>query len=68
MDKQPTLTVQAFHVSTRRPTYRGTQLRLRGHWLADVFAPRTQVRVSREDRAGKTVLVIEEIEKTGGAE
>jgi hypothetical protein len=38
--------------------YAHAELRLRGAWLLEVFAPHTKVRVLREDRDGQTVLVI----------
>ncbi len=66
MRTRPILTIQRFYDSTRIPNYRGAMLRLRGHWLAEVFPPRTRVRVTREERRGKLVLVIEEIEKAEG--
>ena len=60
MRTRPTVTVQPFGEPARAYTERpGAILQLRGNWLKEVFPPGTRVTITREERRGKLVLVLE---------
>ena len=60
MKTRPTITVQPYgtpaHSFTERP---GAILRLRGKWVKEIFPPGTRITITREQRKGKLVLVLE---------
>jgi hypothetical protein len=60
MRTRPTVTVQAHGAppsfSTERPS---AMIRLRGKWVKEIFPPGTRLTVTREERKGKLVLVLE---------
>ncbi len=67
--KRTIVTVQPEVVRNSEGEYVRSLLRLRGKWLGALFPPYTQLLVTREERAGKTVLVLEEVPEsfyTGG--
>lgn len=70
MRKRPTITVQPlYYTDANGHQSTNSILRLRGVWLAEIFPPQTRVRVTREERHGKIVLVLETIdpiESAGG--
>ncbi len=65
---RPVITVQPFYVQAHGKLNVRSQMRLRGKWLAELFPPYTQVRVTREERQGALVLVLEPLPEAGADE
>ncbi len=64
MRRRPRVTVQpAWTRDSTGAEYARGELRLRGMWLLDVFPLHTQVQITREERNGKIILVLEALEK-----
>jgi hypothetical protein len=61
MKRRPIITVQP--MGTCAPWHPADKaiIRLRGKWVANLFPPYTQLRVTREERNGALVLVLEPV-------
>lgn len=61
MRRRPIITVQPMGDYAPWLPPKQAMIRLRGKWVAQVFPPYTQLRVTREERRGQIVLVLEPI-------
>lgn len=62
MRKRPTTTVQPlWRVDPDGHDYAASMIRLRGDWVADIFPPGTRLIITREERRGEIVLVLERL-------
>ncbi len=59
--RRPVITVQPMGSCAPWQPAERAMIRLRGKWVAEIFAPYTQLRVTREERNGSIVLVLERI-------
>ena len=58
---RPVITVQPMGNCAPWQPAEKAMIRLRGKWVAETFAPYTQLRVTREERNGNLVLVLEPV-------
>jgi len=68
MRRRPTITVQPMGNCAPWLPPEKAIIRLRGKWVAQIFAPYTQLRVTREERNGNIVLVLEPLTLAKGDE
>lgn len=59
--RRPIITVQPYGERSFYKPAESAMIRLRGKWVKDLFEPYTQLVVTREERRGQIVLVLEPV-------